>query len=921
MGRGIGVELVGRDEDVAFVCDFVESAAIDGGALLLSGDTGVGKTALLDAAARHAESSGVRVVRAIGAQFEAELSFAGLNHVLHPLLDGLGELPPLQREALSVTLGLESGTPPERLVVSNAVVGLLRGAAATHPLIVIVDDLPWLDRASALVLASAVRCLTGTHVGFLAALRTEAESFFDRAGLPCYELKPLDDASAAELLATRFPAMVPKIRDRLVADAQGNPLALLELPVALRDASPARDRISDVLPLTERLQDMFASRIRDLPDSTRSLLILAVLDGTGDLKTLDAASVGEAGLDDLAAAERARVVTIDEARARVTFRHPLIRSAVIALSTSDARRRAHRVLADCVSTKDLRSWHLSEAAVSPDEQVASLVEEVALDHLARGDAVRAVAAMSRAAELSPATADQGRRWAQAAYIGATVLGDLSNAQRALADIRLLDPDHQGSLAAALAGGYHLLNGDGDVDTAHRLLVGAIEMVPDGAEPSNELLVEAVYNLLEVCFFGGRADLWAPFRRAIARLEPHTPRFLELLSKTIPDPARDAVSALETLDAAIADLDRESHPTRIVRTAVATAYIDRLPRCRAALWRVVNDGRGGGAVTMEIQALALLGFDYYLTGQWEPLTAMMDEAVELCETHSYGLLRWPSRAVQALHAGARGDATSAREITDEMIQWAVPRRAVAVHTYALHARALDAIGRGDFDSAFRYASAISPPGTIASHIPHAMWLVLDLVEAAIRTGRNADATAHVAAAQATGLPAISSRLALITTGAAATATPDDEDAIEIFQQALDVPDADQWPFDLARVELLFGERLRRARSTAKSRHMLSRAQQDFQRLGAQPWAHRAGNELRATGVTVSNPALDGAASLTPQEREIALLAAEGLTNKEIGERLFLSHRTVSTHLYRIFPKLGITARAALRDALNATSTDV
>ena len=411
-----------------------------------------------------------------------------------------------------------------------------------------------------------------------------------------------------------------------------------------------------------------------------------------------------------------------------------------------------------MSVPERRAWHLAEATVGPDESVASLLEDVARAHLNRGDAVRAIAEMSRAAELSPATADQGRRWAEAAYIGATVLGDMRNAPRLLDDVREMDPDHAGSLAGAVAAGYHLLNGDGDVDTAHRLLVGAIETAPDPSDASNEVLVEAIYNLLEVCFFGGRADLWPPFHRAMGRLEPHAPRFLELLAKTIPDPARDAVTVLDRLEEAIADLNHESSPTRITRIAVASSYIDRLPQCRTALWRVVHDGRAGGAVTMSIQALALLGFDAFLTGQWDSLAEMADEAVALCDTHSYGLLRWPSRSLQALLAAARGDSANARAIADEVTGWAVPRRAVAMHVYVLHARTLDAIGRGDFEDAYRNACAISPAGTIASHVPHAMWMVLDLVEAAMRTGRKDEAAAHVAAAQETGLPAISSRLA-------------------------------------------------------------------------------------------------------------------------------------------------------------------
>ena len=502
MGGGVPGRLIGRDPDVEFVCGFVDEVAVRGGALLVSGDAGVGKTALLDVAALHAAAAGTRMLRAVGAEFEAELSFSGLNHVLHPLLDGLATLPPMYRQALSVALGLDAGSPADQLVVSNAVLALLREAATTRPLLVVVDDLPWLDRASSLVLASAVRRLAGTCVGFLAALRTEAESFFDRAGLPTYELEPLDDAAATSLLRERFPALAPRVRERLVADAEGNPLALLELPIALRDAEPGRRHLADVLPLTARLQDVFVSRVRALPEPTIDLLLIAVLDGTGDLRVVEAAAPGESALDDLAPAERARIIQVDESAGRLVFRHPLIRSAVVAVSTSNQRRRAHRVLAAHVSVPERRAWHLAEATVGPDESVASLLEDVAHADLIRGDAVRAVAEMSRAAELSPATADRGRRWAEAAYIGATVLGDLRNARQVLDEVREIDPDHARSLAGAVAAGYQLLNGDGDVDTAHRLLVGAIETAPDASDAHDEVLVEAIYNLLEVCFSEG-----------------------------------------------------------------------------------------------------------------------------------------------------------------------------------------------------------------------------------------------------------------------------------------------------------------------------------------------------------------------------------------------------------------------------------
>ena len=323
--------------------------------------------------------------------------------------------------------------------------------------------------------------------------------------------------------------------------------------------------------------------------------------------------------------------------------------------------------------------------------------------------------------------------------------------------------------------------------------------------------------------------------------------------------------------------------------------------------------------MSIQALGDLGFDAFLTGQWDSLAKMADEAISLCDSQGYGLLRWAFRSLQALLAAGRGDSANVHVITDEVLGWAVPRQAGEMIAYARHALALDAIGHGDFEGAYRNACVISPAGIIASHVPHAMWMVLNLVEPAIRTGRKDEAMAHVAAAKETCLPAISARLALITFGAGAMATTDDDDAITLFEQALAVAGTDQWPFDLARVRLLFGERLRRARATPRSRQLLTAARDAFQRLGARPWTQRAGNELRATGLTTSRTGLAGSASLTPQQLEIAQLAAEGLTNKQIGERLFLSHRTVSTHLYQLFPKLGVTSRAALRDALKDVNT--
>lgn len=907
--------LFGRDEDLELLRGFVESSSSDGDALLLSGAPGVGKTVLLDVVAAQAADAGVRVLRAAGAEFEADLSFAHLNQVLYPLFEDIEVLSPPHREALEVALGLGDGPPPDQLIACNAAFSLLSKAGSEQSVLMIVDDLQWVDRASALVLGFVARRLRGTRVGFLAAFRSGYESFFERGGLRTHDLGPLDVSASTALLADRFPALAPRVRQRLLEEAQGNPLALLELPAALMGTeSSALAQAHLTLPLSQHLQAIFASRITGLPAPCRYVLLLAVLDGTGDLGILQSASA-QTDLEGLGPAERAELVRVDR-DGRLRFRHPLTRSAVIELSTIGERREAHRALAPHTDP-ERRAWHLAEATIGPDEQVASLLEESARKVLRRGDAVAAIAGLLRAAEISPAAADRGRRMAEATYLGANFLGDLRNAPELLDAVRESDPEHAGSLAGAMAGAYHLLNGVGDVDTAHRLLVGAIETSADPTDANDEVLVEAIYNLMEVCFTGGRAELWGAFDRALDRLKPRAPEFLALLAKTLVDPAHQAASALGRLDQVTARLSNEASPAHVVRIGLASFYVERLPQCRSALWRVVQDGRDGGAIALSIQALGLLGFDAFLTGQWDELDKLADEAVRLSDAHRFNLLRLPSRSLQAFLAAVRGERQATRDITDEIFQWAMPRGIRAIQVYALHARALDSLGGGDFERAYQDVCEISPAGTIASHAPQAMWVVMDLVEAAVRTGRHDEAVAHVEAARRANLGAISSRLALITEGSAGIAAIQDDGS---FQRALSVAGAELWPFDLARVQLAYGERLRRDKATREARTHLSSALSTFQRLGAEPWARRAGEELRATGVSLGHAYGVGPRSLTPQEREIAELAAAGLTNKQIGERLFLSHRTVGSHLYQIFPKLGITSRAALRDALGESLRD-
>jgi DNA-binding CsgD family transcriptional regulator/tetratricopeptide (TPR) repeat protein len=908
--------MVGRSGELVLIGTFLDRARTEGEALLLLGEPGVGKTALLDAAADMASKAGARVLGAAGVEFEADLPFSGLHQVLLPLSEEFAQLSSALRAALTVALGFGDGPPPDRLLLCNAVLTVLRQAAAARPVLVVIDDLPWLDRASAGVLGFVARRLAGSRVGFLGASRLGDESFFDRAGLPQDELSPLTAEAASDLVKARFPALALSVRQRVVAEAQGNPLALLELALTLsgpQASSPTR--LPPVLPLSRRLQTLFAARITKLPVRTRQLLLLMALDGTGDPRVLRA---NDSGQDDLAVAERAGLANVNHRSRQLAFCHPLIRAAVVELSTGDERRQAHEKLAGlAVGQPDRQAWHLAEATVIPDEHVAGLLEQAAQHILARGDATGAVAMLTRASELSPDRADRGRRLATAAYLGANVTGELDTASQLLDDARLVDPDPGGSLEAAIAASYLLLNGDGDVDTAHRLLVGAIEHRAAGGAADDGVLEEALHALLRVCWFGGRAELWEPFDKALARLAPNVPASLDLASKIVADPVRTAASALEQLDAAIADLADEMDPVAIMRIANSCGFVDRYGPGRSALWRVVRGGRDGHAVGLAITALILLGFDYFRTGQWDQALQLTSEALRMSEPDGYRILG--AQLNLAVIAACRGEADRTRELTDAMVAWAGPRGVRVGQRNACYVRGLAALGRGDFEDAYQQASTISPPGTFASHVPYATWVMMDLVEAATRTGRHAEAAAHVAAIREADVAGLSSRLALLAGGSTAIGTPG-ESALGQFELALAVPGADRWPFDLARVQLAYGERLRRARAMTQSRVQLAAALDTFQRLDAKPWADRAAGELRATGQIRPRIADHVAEPLTPQEREIATLAAAGLTNKQIGKRLFLSHRTVAAHLHRAFPKLGVTTRAALRDALAALAPE-
>lgn len=911
--------LIGRGQDLERIQGLLGIGA-GGGALLLSGEAGVGKSAALDAVAEAASAAGALLLRATGTEFEADCGYSGLNQLLFPLRNAMDRLEDTYHGALRVALGFGSGPPPQRLVVSNATLVLLQKVAADRPLLVVVDDLPWIDRASAAVLGFLARRSTGSGVSLLATARSGSHCLQESGGLPEYRLAPLDDESADHLMSTRFPGLVGQVRRRLMTAAQGNPLALLELPTALRAAQlAALEELPAVLPLSRRLGELFGSRIAGLPESSQRWLLLAALEGTGDLGVLQAAArqagLGE-GLDDLACAERVRLVHIDPGSRRLAFRHPLMRSAVVENTASGARHAAHRALAHALAEQPERqAWHLGEATLEPDEQVAALLEHAARLTLRRGDALGGVRTLMRSAAVTPHGPDRGRRLAEAAYIGAESTGSLRRAQALLDDARQADPAVQDSLHSAAAAAVLLLNGDGDLEAAHRLLVRAVEDTPHGYDAWDPALVDALHLLLLVCFYGGREEWWQPLYVALERLTPQVPLALSAAAKTFSDPARTGAAAGEEVDRLLRRLAGESDAAEIARTGTAALYLDRLGEVREAAWRVVKRGRAGGPARRHLAGLMHLCLEDYLVGMWDEAQQLADEGLRLCEEYGYTFFSWYYLYIRAVVAAARGDEETARTAVDRITRWAAPRGVHGALHYARHAATVAALGRGDFSGAYRYATAVSPAGRLASHVPHALWVMMDLVEAAVRTGRREEAARHVGAMREAGVAALSPRLALAAQASAALSASEDGEAVRLFEEALDIPGADRWPFDFARVQLFLGERLRRMRATAESRGPLGAALAAFERLGAGPWAARAGSELRAAGANTRRGRQEWAHELSPQELEIARLAASGLTNKQIGERLFLSHRTVGAHLYQVFPKLGITSRAMLRDALD------
>lgn len=861
--------LVGREPEVAVLAGLLAEDA--GRALVLRGPAGGGKSALLDVLADDARAHGFRVVRAAGATAETSYAYAGLQQLLHPLVG------PAENPALTSVLGGVPERAPAVMTLGFAVLDLLAAASAAAPLLLVVDDGHWFDLPSVQVCGFVARRLGDLPVRFVVAVRDSEASGFDEAGLDELLVPPLTAAASGELLDTIFPNLASDVRRLALDQAAGNPLALTELPKSRPE--------SGYLPLPHRLERIFAARIRELPESERRELLLMALDGAGRYEPHDVAAARGAGLLEAA---------------RPVFRHPLIASAVVQAASPNEQRAAHAVLARLhAADLERRAVHRAAATVDPDPEVAAELEEAARSAVRRGGATTAVRWLTRAAELSPR--DRARLLADAAFTAGQA-GLLDRAEELVAALDRAD-GQVSSPDAVLTAAYVALYRHGDVGM-HATLVNVIR--GRHADVDDTMLARLVNLLLAISLFAADPATWRVTDEMLARLGDRVPAEALLRRDAWSDVVRRGAGVGERLRTALAAADL-AEPWDLMRLGVAAYYVDTLADFRPYLDRMAERERDAGAATSLMTILQLTMFDHIAAGNWDEAVAIGRRGLELTAEHGYELFGHQFRAILGLVAAQRGETARAGELQAVVDDWARPRRVGFLTRFAEEIGLAAALSDGDYETAWTYAIGITTPGEFPPFVQHASRTLLDLVEAALHTGRDELARRHATAAVRENLSLISPRLSLLTAGALAMTEP----SAEAFAAAAGHPAAAAFPFEYARIRLAEGSWQRRQKRITEAREALGEALATFERLGAHQWAERARHESLAG---MPGAGQDRVATLTAQEHTIAELAATGLSNKQIGARLFLSPRTVGAHLYRIFPKLGITSRAALRDAL-------
>ncbi|MFD8994177.1 ATP-binding protein [Streptomyces abikoensis] len=917
--------LIGREPEQEALSAFVTGTG--GRALVLRGDAGVGKSTLLDHVADLASGKEHRVIRAVGVEAESELPFAGLHQFLHPLLPSVNQLDDSHRRAFDVVFGRSEGAPPSVMTLGIAVLDLLSLAASRKPLLLVLDDGQWFDTSSIEVCGFVGRRLSGGPVRLLVGLRSDVPSGFDTAALPQLPVTTLSEKASERLLDLRNPGLDPRVRRLILDEAQGNPLALLELPSHVthggraasdRGESPGHTGTPLSLPLPLRLQHVYGARIAALDGAVRAELLRGALDGVGAGTATGHGRGTRYRMTDTDEAAACGLLDMDPLSGDFVFRHPLVRSAVVQTATAGQRRAAHAVLAH-VHREDVerRALHLAASVVDPDERVAAALEAAADSATLRGASLTAVSWLTRAAELSQSHEERSRRLGDAAFVA----GQAGLLDRARQLVRSDTTTGTGeSPASVLTSAYVALYEDGDVRSAQCHITAAIEDIRDsGAREPNEVLTRLVNLLLAVSQYASDKTSWERTHELLGSLGDLVCPNSRIYEDAWGDVVRRGTGVRERLERALAGL-HTLEPWETTRLGVAAYHVDTLGQYRSHFQRTVDREVETGAVASAMTMLHLIMLDQMAVGEWDEAERTGQRTLDLTTAHDYALFAHHTHAYLGLLAAMRGRTDRARELQATVDTWARPRGVGFLTQIADAIGTAAALTEGDYEAAYLHAIGITSPGTFTSYAHQASRTLLDLVEAALHTGRTEQARRHALAAHHAGLPAVSPRLALLTYGALAMTATDPAEADDMYHRAETHPAAAGFPFELARVRLAHGIRLRHAQGRKAARHTLTLAAEAFERLGTPPWAERARAELRAAGAPgAPSPSAACLAALTWQERRIADLAAGGLTNKEIGARMHLSPRTVGSHLYRVFPKLGITSRAALRDALGSRMT--
>jgi DNA-binding CsgD family transcriptional regulator/tetratricopeptide (TPR) repeat protein len=875
------------------------------GVLVLRGEAGIGKTALLEYAIA---ASGMWVLRAAGVESEMELPFAALHQLCGPLLDRVDALPGPQRDALATTFGLSAGAVPDRFFVGLAVLGLLSEAAEERPLLCVIDDAQWLDGASAQVLAFVARRLLAEPVVMLFTVRELGDLL---AGLPELVVEGLRGADARSLLVSVIPGRLDEqIADQFLVESRGNPLALLELPRGLSAAQLAGGfALPGVLSLSGRIEESFLKRLESLPAQTRRLLLIAAAEPLGDPALLRRAAerLGITG----AALEPAQSAGLIEIDSRVRFRHPLVRSAIYRSATAEQRRQGHRVLAEVTDAQldpDRRAWHLAQAAVGPHEDVAAELERAAGRAQARGGLAAAAAFLERATELTPEPLRRAQR-ALAAAQTKYQAGALDDAAALLATAEADTVDELEHARVHLLRAQIAFASRRGSDAPPLLLEAAREL--EAVDPP---LARATYlDALAAALFAGRLSRGASALEVAevvcgARLAPEAPEAGDLLlgglALLISDGPSVGAPGLKRALRALRDeeIATEEDIRWLWLAALAAAFIWDYESYEALAVRQIQVARNLGALTMLPLALGTRSGVHLFAGELPAAASLIEESDALAMA-THGRI---NQYVPLPLAAFRGQEDEVKRLVRSSTKDFVDTGEGMGLTMAQWASAVLSNGLARYEDALDAA-------TQAAEYPHELWfsnwVAVELIEAASRTGeieRAADALRRLsstarAGASDWGLGVEARSRALLSHG---------ESAERLYAEAIERLGRTPLRLDLARARLLYGEWLRRERRRSDAREQLRTAFEMFTAMGVEAFAGRAERELLATGERVRKRSVETRDELTAQEAQVARLARDGLSNAEIGERLFISQHTVAYHLRKVFSKLDIVSRNQL-----------